>query len=86
MFDLSLLASFFVVGAIGIVWWITYKVYILPYYTSPLRKIPGPPSESLIYGCFKIFFAEEVSLYICNFFFNILMIKVYTLSFSLYSC
>ncbi|CAI2181749.1 3699_t:CDS:2, partial [Funneliformis geosporum] len=39
--------------------WFTYKVYIWPYYTSPLRNIPGPPSDSFLYGNFKRFFVEE---------------------------
>ena len=39
MLDFSSLVAYFVLGAIG---WITYKLYIWPYYVSPLRKIPGP--------------------------------------------
>ena len=43
MLDLISLVGFFVLGVIG---WLIYRVYIWPYYTSPLRKIPGPPSEN----------------------------------------
>ena len=59
MLDLSLssLFSYFVLGIIG---WITYKLYIFPYYISPLRKIPGPPSENLLYGNIKRLITEEV--------------------------
>src|SRR5256885_375895 len=47
MLDLNSLVGFFVLGVIG---WFTYKAYIWPYYISPLRKIPGPPSENPFYG------------------------------------
>ena len=60
MFDLSTLFILFVLGVIG---WFTYKVYIWPYYISPLRKVPGPPSENLIYGNFKTILVEEVNFY-----------------------
>ena len=64
MLDLSSLVSFFVLGIIG---WFTYKVYIWPYYISPLRNIPGPPSDNPIYGNFKSFFLEGVNIdYIFN--------------------
>ncbi|RGB32159.1 cytochrome P450 [Rhizophagus diaphanus] len=56
MIDLSFLVSGFLFGVLG---WFTYKVYIWPYYISPLRKIPGPPSESFIFGNFIKLFAEE---------------------------
>ena len=59
MLDLSSLNYLFVLGIIG---WFTYKVYIWPYYISPLRKIPGPPSESPIYGNFKTILVEEVNI------------------------
>jgi hypothetical protein len=59
MLDLSSLVSFFVLGVIG---WVTYKVYIWPFYISPLRKIPGPPSDNLLYGNVKSFFTEGVSI------------------------
>ncbi|GBB91254.1 hypothetical protein RclHR1_18400003 [Rhizophagus clarus] len=55
MFDLISLIGFFVLGGLG---WVTYKVYIWPVYITPLRKIPGPPSESLFFGNFKRFFTE----------------------------
>ncbi|CAG8488230.1 18799_t:CDS:2, partial [Rhizophagus irregularis] len=38
---------------------ITYKLFIWPYFISPLRKIPGPPSDSLIYGNLKTLMKEE---------------------------
>ncbi|CAB4387314.1 unnamed protein product [Rhizophagus irregularis] len=41
------LLSYFLLGVIG---WITYKIFIWPYYVSPLRKIPGPPSDNPILG------------------------------------
>ena len=59
MLDLSSLVSFFVLGIIG---WFTYKVYIWPYYISPLRIIPGPPSDNPIYGNFRSFFLEGVNI------------------------
>ena len=58
MLDWSSFVSFFVIGIIG---WLTYKVYIWPYFISPLRKIPGPPSENPFYGNLKRFFVEEVT-------------------------
>ena len=59
MLDLISLASFFVLGVIG---WIIYKIFIWPFYISPLRKIPGPPSKNPIYGNYKEFFIEEVNV------------------------
>ncbi len=53
--------SWFLLGILGVISWFIYKVYIWPFYLSPLRNIPGPPSESLIYGNVKAFFVEEVS-------------------------
>lgn len=69
MLDLTSLISFFVLGVIG---WATYKMYIWPVYLTPLRKIPGPPFESLFYGNYKKFMKEEVNVvYISlNFFFH----------------
>jgi hypothetical protein len=61
MLDLSTLVSCFVITLIG---WVTYKVYIFPYYVSPLRKIPGPPSENLFYGHLKTLIMEEVDNYL----------------------
>ena len=55
MLNLSSLVGFFVLGIIG---WFTYKVYIWPYYLSPLRKIPGPPSDNPFYGNIRSFFLE----------------------------
>jgi hypothetical protein len=56
MLDLSSSVSFFVLGFIG---WFIYKVYIWPYYLSPLRKIPGPSTSNPFYDSL---FAEEVSI------------------------
>uniref|UniRef100_U9U4F0 Cytochrome P450 n=1 Tax=Rhizophagus irregularis (strain DAOM 181602 / DAOM 197198 / MUCL 43194) TaxID=747089 RepID=U9U4F0_RHIID len=56
MLDLISLVGFFILGIIG---WATYKIYIWPVYITPLRKIPGPPSESLFYGNFKTIMTEE---------------------------
>ncbi|PKY16233.1 cytochrome P450 [Rhizophagus irregularis] len=56
MINLSSLVGFFVLGLIG---WVTYKLIIWPFYISPLRKIPGPPSENIFLGNFKSFFKEE---------------------------
>ncbi|RGB30204.1 cytochrome P450 [Rhizophagus diaphanus] len=56
MLDLISLVSFFILGIIG---WITYKIYIWPVYITPLKKIPGPPSENLFYGNFKTILTEE---------------------------
>jgi hypothetical protein len=81
MIDSISLVGFLVLGIIG---WITYKIYIWPNYISPLRKIPGPPSENPFFGNIKTFMKEEViyflfltltyfnySLNIFSFFFNI---------------
>ncbi|GBB94361.1 hypothetical protein RclHR1_02340018 [Rhizophagus clarus] len=56
MLDLISLVSFLVLGVIG---WIIYKIFIWPFYISPLRKIPGPSSEGPFYGNFKAFLAED---------------------------
>ncbi|RIA97841.1 cytochrome P450 [Glomus cerebriforme] len=56
MFNLISLVSFFILGVIG---WIIYKIYIWPCYISPLRKIPGPPSENPFYGNLKTLLKEE---------------------------
>uniref|UniRef100_A0A1D1YAW8 Cytochrome P450 3A21 n=1 Tax=Anthurium amnicola TaxID=1678845 RepID=A0A1D1YAW8_9ARAE len=56
MLDLTSLANFLVLGVIG---WITYKIYIWPFYISPLRKIPGPPSDSPFYGNIKALITEQ---------------------------
>jgi hypothetical protein len=50
MVDSISIVGFILLGVIG---WITYKIFIWPYYVSPLRKIPGPPSESPIFGNIK---------------------------------
>jgi hypothetical protein len=59
MFDLITLACFFVLGVIG---WFFYKVYIFPYYISPLRNIPGPPSDNLIFGNIGTMIMKEVNI------------------------
>jgi hypothetical protein len=66
MLDFISLVSFFVLGITG---WITYKIFIWPFYVSPLRKIPGPSSEGPFYGNLKEFLSEDVIyyLYISNF-------------------
>ncbi|PKC01432.1 cytochrome P450 [Rhizophagus irregularis] len=58
MFSINFISliSYFVLGIIG---WITYKIFIWPFYISPLRKIPGPPSESSLYGNLKTLMTEE---------------------------
>ena len=58
MLDSTSLVKFLVLGGIG---WITYKIYIWPFYISPLRKIPGPPSQSLFYGEIKAILSGEVN-------------------------
>jgi len=58
MIDFSSLVGYFILGVIG---WFIYKTYIWEYYISPLREIPGPPSENLLYGNFKTLLTEEVS-------------------------
>lgn len=63
MLDLISLVSFFVLGFIG---WITYKIYIWPIYLTPLRNIPGPPSESLLYGNYKTLMKEKVNVVYIN--------------------
>jgi hypothetical protein len=60
MFDLSL-TSFLVLGVIG---WVIYKIYIWPIYITPLRKIPGPPSENPIFGNLRTFLSDEVNYYL----------------------
>ncbi|GBB88720.1 hypothetical protein RclHR1_01530008 [Rhizophagus clarus] len=47
MLDSISTVSLFLLGVIG---WITYKIFIWPYYVSPLGKIPGPPSDNPIFG------------------------------------
>ncbi|CAG8586866.1 uncharacterized protein OCT59_021047 [Rhizophagus irregularis] len=58
MFSINFISliSYFVLGIIG---WITYKIFIWPFYISPLRKFPGPPSESSLYGNLKTLMTEE---------------------------
>ncbi|CAB4478294.1 cytochrome P450 [Rhizophagus irregularis] len=56
MLDSFSLISFFVLGVIG---WITYKIFIWPFYISPLRKISGPPSKGPFYGNLKAFLADD---------------------------
>jgi hypothetical protein len=75
MLDLTSLVSFFILGIIG---WITYKIYIWPVYITPLRKIPGPPSENLFYGNFKTILTEEVNNIIIKL---VIMILFYTIFF-----
>ena len=58
MLDSTSLVNFLVLGVIG---WITYKIYIWPFYISPLRKIPGPPSENPFYGNLKTLIIAEVN-------------------------
>jgi hypothetical protein len=55
------LVNFFVLGVIG---WITYKIFIWPFYVSPLRKIPGPPSDNPIFGNLKSIITGEVIYYL----------------------
>ena len=76
MLDSSTLVSFLILGTIG---WVTYKLYIWPYYISPLRKIPGPPSDNLLYGNIKQFLVDGVN--ICLLFFDS---KDLTLNFYVY--
>ncbi|CAB4433526.1 unnamed protein product [Rhizophagus irregularis] len=56
MLDLFNLVCFFVLGFIG---WVTYKIFIWPFYVSPLRKIPGPPSANPIFGNIMTLLKEE---------------------------
>ena len=57
LFDLSYLVGSFVLGLLGCA---TYVLIISPYYISPLRKIPGPPSESLLFGNFLSLITQGV--------------------------
>ena len=59
MLDLNSLAYLSVLGFIG---WITYKIYIWPYYLSPLKDIPGLQSINPLYGNFKTIFLERVNI------------------------
>ncbi|CAB5185160.1 unnamed protein product [Rhizophagus irregularis] len=61
MLESTSLASFFVLGVIG---WITYKIFIWPFYVSPLRKIPGPPSDNPISGNLKSIITGESNSFI----------------------
>ena len=54
----STLVNLFVLGVIG---WIIYKIFIWPFYISPLRKIPGPPSENPFFGNVKTLMVKEVT-------------------------
>ena len=64
MSDLISLVSIFVLGVIG---WITYKIYIWPIYITPLRKIPGPPSANPIFGNIMTLLSEEVNIFFLYF-------------------
>lgn len=57
---LSPLVSIVVVGALYALW----KAVKLAYrsYSSPLRLLPGPPSESLLFGNFKAILEAENSV------------------------
>jgi hypothetical protein len=59
MLNLSSLIGLFVLGVIG---WAIYKIFIWPFYISPLRKVPGPPPENILFGNFKSLLSEEVIL------------------------
>jgi hypothetical protein len=59
MLDLSSSVIFLVFGVVG---WLIYKVHIWPYYLSPLRNIPGPPSDNPFYGNFRKLIAKEVNI------------------------
>jgi hypothetical protein len=61
MLDSISLVGIFVLGVIG---WITYKIYIWPFYVSPLRKIPGPPSDNPVLGNLKSLIRGEVIHYL----------------------
>ncbi|PKK69239.1 cytochrome P450 [Rhizophagus irregularis] len=56
MLNLSSLVGFFVLGVIG---WVIYKLFIWPFYVSPLGKVPGPPPDSILLGNFKSLLTEE---------------------------
>ncbi|RIA97843.1 cytochrome P450 [Glomus cerebriforme] len=56
MFNWISLVSSLVLSGIG---WVIYKLFIFPYYISPLRKIPGPPSNNFFFGNVKKLFTEE---------------------------
>ena len=60
MLDLSSLVSLFVLGVIG---WVTYKIYIWPFYISPLRKIPGPSSANPFFGNIATIITKKVKDY-----------------------
>ena len=59
MFDLSSLGFFSLFALIG---WFIYKVYIYPYYISPLRKLPGPPSTNPLIGNFRQILLDKVNI------------------------
>jgi hypothetical protein len=61
MINLISLVSIFVLGVIG---WITYKIFIWPFYVSPLRKIPGPPSENPFSGNIETLLTERVTYFL----------------------
>ncbi|CAG8599662.1 4684_t:CDS:2 [Acaulospora morrowiae] len=37
-------------AVVGLLGYLTYKIYIYPYYLSPTRRIPGPPPENYFLG------------------------------------
>jgi hypothetical protein len=71
MLDLVSLVGFLALGFLG---WVTYKIYIWPVYITPLRKIPGPPSENLIFGNILSLLTEEVNNIIIK---SIIIILIY---------
>ena len=74
MFDLNSLVGIFVLGSLG---WLIYKVHIWPYYISPLRNIPGPPSDNPFYGNFKSLFLEEVNIVFESLIWQFNLVKYY---------
>ena len=61
MLVLPTLVGLFVLGTIG---WFVYKIFIWPFYVSPLRKLPGPPSDSPYSGNIKTLMETKVIHYL----------------------
>ncbi|RIB08315.1 cytochrome P450 [Gigaspora rosea] len=50
---------YYLAAIVTFVSYILYKCYIYPFHLSPLRKVPGPPSENLFIGHYASFFKKE---------------------------
>ncbi|CAG8804753.1 38889_t:CDS:2, partial [Gigaspora margarita] len=52
--------NYYLIAFVTFISYILYKCYIYPLYLSPLRKIPGPPLDSLIFGHYATLLNKEL--------------------------